>query len=148
MIINMTPEQKAQEFDRIVDFVTNRCLFDTRLFFINNNVIPYVFVNDKDDNVRLILAKKGIGLETLVNDKNKNVRIAVADHYFGLDQLMRDPDPDVRKAVAVKGHGLEILKKDPDPNVRQAALTILRQKRDEAQAEAALAKPKKSSMYF
>lgn len=127
---NLTIEQKAQAYDQIINFIATRCLADTRASFITNNIVPEAFINDPDDNIRLLLARKGVGLDVLVHDRNKAVRIAVADHYFGLDLLTKDPDPDVRARVASLGHNLNILKNDPDPKVRNIAMNTLRMRKN------------------
>ena len=82
-------------------------------------------INDKEEFVRMAVAKQGYGLDILINDKKGFVRAAVASQGYGLDILINDEEYYVRMAVAKQGYGLNILINDNHTNVYYAVLDYL-----------------------
>ena len=62
-------------------------------------------------------------------DVGKSIRIMTAKRGIGLSLLVNDPDWEVRKAVAEQNHELDKLAKDKDFRVSSAAIKQL-SKRD------------------
>lgn len=78
-------------------------------------------LHDKNDDVRLAIAKKGYGLDVLENDTDKRIRREVAKTH-ATEKLARDPEKQVRKLIAEQGKFLEILVNDENWEIRNSLL--------------------------
>lgn len=73
--------------------------FKNKIEFIKKGKHLDVYIEDKDPDIRILVARKGYGLNQLINDKNIYVRMEVARQGYGLSKLIRSNNPFVKRQV-------------------------------------------------
>ena len=87
------------DFIRKFYIVNNKSPWGFKNTLINYNEFLDNFVYDKNELIRLRIAKKGYGLAILVNDTSNYVKLEVAKQGYGLDILINDENKFVRQTV-------------------------------------------------